>query len=101
MQGKRSISELCQHYEISQSQYYKWRDQFYKNAPQFFDSNPDKKVEQLESKVKQLTGLVGELTVELKKTEKEFIVADKRLTIVGPVVTFEIKLEVKQMKRRN
>ena len=71
MQGKRRISELCQHYEISQSQYYKWRDQFHKNAPLFFDSNPDKKVERLASKVTQLTGLVGERTVELKKTEKE------------------------------
>jgi len=69
--GKRGMSELCTHYEISQSQYYKWRDQFLKSAHQLFDLNPDKKTERLEAKVKKLTGLVGELTIELKKTENE------------------------------
>jgi transposase len=68
---KHSVSELCNRFEIAQSQYYKWRDQFIKNGVSIFDEKPDKKVERLESKVKQLTNLVGELTVELKKTEDE------------------------------
>lgn len=71
MSGKRSISELCIHHEINQSQYYKWRDQLLSQGRQVFDSAPDKKVARLESKVKQLTNMVGELTVELKKTEQE------------------------------
>ena len=71
LRGNRSVSELCNEYEVSQSQYYKWRDQFNKNGHQLFDVNPDKKTEQLEAKVKRLTGIVGELTVELKKTDDE------------------------------
>ena len=66
-----SISELCNRFEVGQSQYYKWRDQFLKNGASIFDDKPDKKIEKLESKVKQLTSLVGSLTVELKKTEDE------------------------------
>ena len=71
MSGKRSISELCNHYEVGQSQYYKWRDQLLAQGAAIFETDPDKKVSRLESKVKQLTKLVGELTVDLKKTEQE------------------------------
>ena len=71
LQGKLSISELCNQYEIHQSLYYKWRDKVLASSPMIFENEPDKKVERLESKVKQLTQLVGELTIELKKTEKE------------------------------
>lgn len=69
MHGNRRISELCNHHEITQNQYYKWRDQFYENAPQLFEKSPDKKVIQLENKVKKLTGIIGDLTVELKKND--------------------------------
>ena len=71
LQGKRPIGDICLHYEITQGQYYKWRDPFLKNAPKAFESSSDKKTERLEAKVKQLTSYVGELTVELKKTEDE------------------------------
>jgi transposase-like protein len=71
LQGKLSISELCNRYEIHQSLYYKWRDKVLASSPMIFENEPDKKVERLESKVKQLTQLVGQLTIELKKTEKE------------------------------
>ena len=68
---KLTISELCSRFEMSQSQYYKWREQFIQNGASIFDDKPDKKIEQLEAKVRQLTNYVGELTVELKKTEDE------------------------------
>lgn len=68
---KVPVSDLCNTFEVSQSQYYKWRDQFIKNGASIFDDKPDKKIERLEAKVKQLTNYVGELTVELKKTEDE------------------------------
>ncbi|MGY8986904.1 MAG: transposase [Sphingomonadales bacterium] len=68
---KAPISELCNRFEIGQSQYYRWRDQFIKKGASIFDEKPDKKIEQLESKVKKLTSYVGELTIELKKTEDE------------------------------
>jgi len=71
LQGKRPIGELCTAFEISQGQYYKWRDQFLKKGHQIFEVDKDKKTATLEAKVSQLTRYVGELTVELKKTENE------------------------------
>lgn len=71
MSGKRSISELCNHYEVGQSQYYKWRDQLLTQGATVFDTRPDKKVERLSHQNKQLKSLIGELTVALKKTEQE------------------------------
>jgi transposase-like protein len=71
LSGKRGISDICTHYEISQGQYYKWRDKLLSQGATIFDSAPDQKVERLEAKVKGLTGLVGQLTVALKKTKKE------------------------------
>lgn len=71
MSGKRSISDLCSHYQVGQSQYYKWRDQLLAQGASVFDTRPDKKVERLTNQNKQLKNLIGELTVELKKTEQE------------------------------
>ena len=68
---KAPVSELCNRFEIGQSQYYKQRDQFIKNGASIFDDKPDKKIVYLEAKVKKLTSYVGELTIELKKTEDE------------------------------
>ena len=70
-QGK--VSEICGRYEISQVQYYKWRDQLLKNGTKAFENDPDKEKENLEKKVQKLTGLVGHLTIELKKTELELL----------------------------
>jgi len=66
----RSLAELCNEYEISQSQYYKWRDQFLANASEAFETtNKDKEKERLKRENSKLKGLVGELTVELKKSD--------------------------------
>ena len=68
-QGK--ISEFCGRYEISQVQYYKWRDQLLKNGTKVFEGDPEKEKERLEKEVRKLKEIVGHLTVELKKTEFE------------------------------
>jgi len=68
---KMSVSELCNRFEIGQSQYYKWRDQFLKNGASVFDDKPDKKAERLQAENRRLKHVIGELTVELKKTEDE------------------------------
>jgi transposase-like protein len=68
---KTPISELCNRFEIGQSQYYKWRDQFLKNGASIFDDKPDKKIDQLKAENRRLTHVIGNLTVELKKTEDE------------------------------
>lgn len=65
----RSLAEICNEYEISQSRYYKWCDQFLSNAPIAFESVDNRREERLKAEIKKLKGLVGELTVELKKSD--------------------------------
>lgn len=33
----RQIAEICNEFQISQNQYYVWRDQFLQNAPKVFE----------------------------------------------------------------
>lgn len=65
-----SVAELCTRHEISQGQYYKWRDMLLNGADRIFVADPDKEKERMRNKINQLNQTIGELTVELKKTEK-------------------------------
>lgn len=73
LQGLRgkAIADLCSEHQISQAQYYQWRDRFLAGADRVFSSDPEKKQFRLEREVVRLKLLVGELTVELKKTEND------------------------------
>jgi transposase-like protein len=72
LQGK-PVSELCNEHQISQTQYYKWRDQFLSNAGKVFDSpRQSLKEERLKQENERLKSLIGELTLELKKSEEVF-----------------------------
>ncbi|MCK5374658.1 MAG: transposase [Alphaproteobacteria bacterium] len=69
-----SVAEICNTHGISQSQYYLWRDQFLSHAGKAFDTQKvNQKQQHLESENEKLKTLVGELTVELKKTEGEWL----------------------------
>jgi len=65
-----SVAELCTRYEISQGQYYKWRDLLLNGADRVFLPDPDKEKERMRKRIDKLNQTIGELTVELKKTEK-------------------------------
>jgi len=70
----RPISEICNAYEIHQNQYYNWRDKFLSEAHKAFESKREGgEVTRLRKKNRELTQIIGSLTVELKKTEDEFI----------------------------
>ena len=72
LSGQIDISRLCQKYQISQTQYYKWRDLFLANCHQSFEvKNQTQKEQHLEQKVQKLTKIIGDLTVELKKSDYE------------------------------
>lgn len=73
LQGLRgkAIADLCSEHQISQAQYYQWRDQFLSGVDRVFSADPEKKQFRLEREVTRLKLLVGELTVELKKTEND------------------------------
>jgi len=70
LKGKVPLGELCAKFQISQSQYYKWRDQLLNNGSKIFDyGGLDRTTERLEQEVGKLKRIIGELTVELKKSE--------------------------------
>jgi len=72
LSGQIEISKLCTKYQVSQTQYYQWRDLFLRHGNQAFEQKHiSKKEERLEQEVKQLKHMIGELTVELKKSEYE------------------------------
>jgi transposase-like protein len=72
LSGQIDISKLCAKYQVSQTQYYKWRDQLLKHGHQAFDvKSVTKKEQHLEQEVHKLKRIIGDLTVELKKNEFE------------------------------
>lgn len=70
----RSIAEICNKYEISQAQYYQWKDSFLSNAGRAFEN---RKTEQREARLQQqnmrLKQMVADLTLELKKSDEEWL----------------------------
>ena len=72
LSGQIEISKLCNKYQISQTQYYQWRDQLLKFGHQSFETkNITKKEQRLEVENQKLKRIIGDLTVELKKSEFE------------------------------
>jgi transposase-like protein len=70
LKGK-PVAEICTEHQISQSQYYQWRDQFLAHAANAFESQQSTKKEaRLEQENTRLKQLVGELTLELKKSDE-------------------------------
>jgi transposase-like protein len=65
----RPVGEICLEHQISQWQYYHWRDQFLANVQQVFDGN-ERKAETLARENANLRKIIGDLTIELKKTEE-------------------------------
>ena len=72
LSGQIDITKLCQKYQVSQAQYYKWRDQFLQNCHESFDvKKKTDKEQRLENEVGKLRHIIGDLTIELKKSEYE------------------------------
>jgi transposase-like protein len=70
LRGK-PVAELCTEHQISQAQYYQWRDQFLAHAPKAFEVHEhNQKEARLERENSRLKGLVGELLLELKKSDE-------------------------------
>jgi transposase-like protein len=70
LKGK-PVAELCAEHQISQAQYYQWRDQFLTYAPKAFEVHEQSQREaRLARENARLKTLVGELTLELKKSDE-------------------------------
>ena len=68
LKGK-PVADICIEHQISQAQYYQWRDQFLSNMSQVF-TNEGRKEKALVKENVKLKKIIGDLTVELKKTEE-------------------------------
>ena len=67
----RAVAEICGEYQISQNQYYQWRDQFLSNAGKAFETAKQSRTEErLARENERLKSLIGELTLELKKNDE-------------------------------
>jgi len=72
LSGNIEISKLCSKYQVSQTQYYQWRDQLLKHGHQAFETkNQTKKEQCLQQENQKLKRIIGDLTIELKKSEFE------------------------------
>ena len=70
LKGK-PVAELCTEHQISQAQYYQWRDQFLAHAAQAFEVHEQSQREaRLGRENARLKAFVGELTLELKKSDE-------------------------------
>ena len=60
-----TLAEVCNRHQITQSQYYQWRDRLLSEGDKLFaKGGPDKEQERLRAENKKLKGIIGELTVE-------------------------------------
>jgi transposase-like protein len=70
LKGK-PVAALCTEHQISQAQYYQWRDLFLVHAPKAFEVHEQSQREaRLARENARLKTLVGELTLELKKSDE-------------------------------
>ena len=70
LKGKQ-VADICIEHQISQSQYYQWRDQFLSHMSQLFISD-DRKEKALTRENERLKRIIGDLTVELKKPKSGY-----------------------------
>lgn len=74
MAGKARLAELCQQHEISQAQYYQWRDRLLKDGSKVFErGGADASENRLKKENSDLKRMIGELHMELKKSDEEWL----------------------------
>ena len=70
--GQRSVVEICREHQISQSQYYKWRDKFLEGGKRALSNGvSDENIYKAE--IEKLQKIIGKQAIQieiLKKTEE-------------------------------
>ena len=70
LKGEVSVAELCTRHQVSQSQFYAWRDQLLSEGAKLFErGGPDREAERLRAQNLRLRTIIGDLTAELKKND--------------------------------
>jgi transposase-like protein len=70
----RSVADICTDYQISQVQYYQWRDKLLGEAYRAFEKGgAESEVTRLRKRNARLQQIIGALTEELKKSDEELL----------------------------
>jgi transposase-like protein len=70
LKGGTSIGEICNKHQISQTQYYMWRDALLNKGHKIFElKDKTKEEDRLKKEVVKLKTIIGDLTTELKKND--------------------------------
>lgn len=68
------VAQLCTEHQISQAQYYAWRDQLLRNASAAFENQQQSHREaRLVQENLRLKRMLGELTLALKKSDEVLV----------------------------
>lgn len=74
MGNKVALAQLCNEHQISQAQYYQWRDKLLKEGGKVFErGGSEGEEERLRKQIHKLKAIIGDLTVELKKSDEEWL----------------------------
>lgn len=74
LKGNVTVSEFCNRHQISQTQYYQWKDRLLKDGSKIFGhGGPDREADRLRREILKLKSIIGDLTVELKKSDEEWM----------------------------
>ena len=71
LRREKSVSQICREHEISQAQYYKWRDKFLEGAKEELENGKKSRVQQLEEKIEELEKVIGKQTIVIETLKKQ------------------------------
>lgn len=72
IRGEKSVAQICREREITDTQYYKWRDVFLERATDIFEDRRGTAQQEKEDREAELERMVGRLAMEneiLKKAK--------------------------------
>ena len=74
LRGKKAVAEICREHQLSQTQYYKWRDRFLEGGQKALaGGGTNDREAMLEAEIEKLQKIIGKQTIHieiLKKTEE-------------------------------
>ncbi len=70
LRGSQSVSEICREHQISQSQYYKWRDLFMERGLQGLSGSQADPEHHQRREIERLEQIIGKQTILIETLKK-------------------------------
>ena len=70
IKGEKSVAEICREHQISQTQYYKWRDKFFEGALSGLNSENNSKEKAAAAENEKLKKIIGEQAMVIDTLKK-------------------------------